>query len=176
MITDYERWENWRKTEGEAILNRTKTIIASEDENLVLQNVKCTMDPDAYEKDCDESGANWHSPDRILKADIPFSAFSTESQKNIKKKFYDNLEYNLEYNAFEDDTSLGRMNPVFRGDVICGIRDDDIVSVQRDDEWGLFIELYRPNSDIHYAQIKTDDDPIINKLWNINIHSVPVME
>lgn len=127
--------------------NETKetTFFASEDENLILQNVKCIGNPSEYEKSYNENGQNWHSGGAILESNVTFSDLSETARENL---------LNME-----------------------DIRNDDIVSLQRDDEWGLFIRLYHPGEILEYATISDiEDDPIAKKLWDIDIHSVPVKE
>lgn len=158
----------WLHNEATEINSRTKNLISPSDKDLVMSKLTRYADIDEYEKAFDDAGMNWHSGGPIIGAKIQFADFSEESKKQIKRKFYDHIEYIMEYNAFDETSSPTYPVPQF------GIKETDNAFIEYDDEWGLFIKLCRDGEKYSYASLKADDDPVLESLWNIDRHGLPL--
>ena len=168
MSTTNSLRTKWSHNEAIEINNRTKTIISPSDKDLVMSKLTRYVDIDEYEKAFEDAGMNWHSGGPIIGAKIQFADFSEESKKQIKRKFYDHVEYIMEYNAFDEKSPSNLEMPKF------GIKETDNVFIEYDDEWGLFIKLCRDGEKHSYTSLKADNDPVLESLWNIDRHSLPL--
>ncbi len=152
----------WLDNEAVEIKNRTKILISPSDKDLVMSQLTRYGDIDEYKKSFDDAGMNWHSGGPIVGAKIQFADFSKESKKQIKRKFYDHIEYLMEYNAFNETSPSIEKIPQF------GIKETDNVFIEYDDEYGMFVRLCRDGEKFPYVSLKADDDPVLESLWDVD--------
>ena len=147
-----------------------RIIISPSDKDLVLSNLVCYADVDDYDWAFENSGMNWHSGGAIVGAKIKFADFSEETKRLLKRNFYDQVEYMMEWNAQAKDHRSHYVVPHF------GIIDSDVVSLDFDDEWGLFIRIHRDNERFPYITFYGDGDPVLESLWGIDRKNLPLHE
>ena len=159
---------DWFDTKGAEILNRTKIIISQTDKDLVMSNLTRYDDIDKYEQSFNGMGQNWHSGGAIIGAKIKFANFSDESKSQLKRKFYDEIEYIMESNALAKNMYSSIKLPTY------GITGTDDIVIECDDEWGLFIRIYRDGETNSYIDLKADDDPVSELLWGVDRRTLPL--
>ncbi len=125
----------------------SKQIINPKDKDLVLANVVLFEDLNEYEKRMDEDGQNWHSGGAILGARVKFQDFSTETQIALKERILLLTDHK--------------------------VSDNDIVQVECDDEYGLFIRMFAEGEGQGgYAILDADQDSVAKMLYDIDRQSL----